>query len=87
MLKEDASSKYYYARIIACKAIKLDKALYQNFQKIIWNNSHEIYEKIIIPLLLITTSSLAIADNNPVAFGDVVGRDLSVTGFGYLEAG
>lgn len=41
-------------------------------------------KKILLSALLIGQSSIVLAVGNPVAVGDVLGRDLSVTGFGFL---
>lgn len=41
-------------------------------------------KKFFLSSILIAQSSLVLAAGNPVAVGDVLGRDLSVSGFGYL---
>ncbi|CAA0235133.1 hypothetical protein ABKPCSM17A_02307 [Acinetobacter baumannii] len=41
-------------------------------------------KKILLSSILLAQSSLLFAAGNPVAVGDVLGRDLSVTGFGAL---
>lgn len=41
-------------------------------------------KKIVLSGFLLIQSSILFAAGNPVAVGDVLGRDLSVTGFGAL---